>query len=116
MAAGANPFAACAQWTLDMQQAFPELIRVRGTVTLSNGWEREHWWLTDPSGTIVDPTADQFVQAYYGNAVVLAYHPRDESEPEPTGLCHECGGYCFNGEPLCSDRCSRAYMAYLNSI
>ena len=118
LATGADPFAKCSEWTQDMLTAFPgELARVRGTVTLSNGWEREHWWLVDNLDfTTYDPTVSQFRQPYYGNAVVLAYHPRDESEPEPTGLCHECGGYCYNNDQLCSKDCERRYLAYLNSI
>ena len=33
---------------------------------------------------------------------------------EPTGKCPNCGGYCYEGATLCSDRCEHEYMAYLN--
>lgn len=100
-----------------MQEAFPELSRIRGTVILSNGWERHHWWLLDGE-EIVDPTKSQFQQPFYGeglNTSIIGYFPRDESEPEPTGLCPNCGGYCYDEKSVCSDRCGDAYAAYLNS-
>ena len=83
-----NPFGNCAEWTTDMLAAFPELTRVRGKVLLTNGWVREHWWLTDPCGQIIDPTASQFSQA---GSKILYYEPHDESEPEPIGKCANCG-------------------------
>lgn len=112
---GDDPFTKCAEWTLEMQAAFPELIRVRGQVMLSNLWERDHWWLKTPTGEIVDPTKAQFAQEYYsGGATVLWYQERDESEPEPTGMCANCGGLIYGGrDTVCSDSCARAYCAYL---
>lgn len=113
-----DPFGQCAEWTLEMQAAFPELRRVRGQVLLSCLWERDHWWLVVEEGGeshIVDPTAEQFRQKYFaGGSKVLTYNPRDESEPEPTGLCCNCGEYCYDGRTeLCSTQCERAYHAYL---
>ncbi len=34
----------------------------RGIVDIGEDWEAEHFWLTLPDGTILDPTADQFKQ------------------------------------------------------
>lgn len=111
--AGADPFTQCAEWTEEMQAAFPELKRVRGQVFLSNLWERDHWWLTTPTGEVVDPTVSQFKQEYYsGGATVLWYQERDENEPEPTGMCPNCGGMCYDGGTCCSDRCHNQYVAY----
>lgn len=117
LATGADPFVACAEWTEEMHEAFPELTRVRGEVLLSNGWARNHWWLVDINGGVVDPTSSQFQQEYYGGkkTVVLHYSPRDESEPEPTGMCPNCGGMCYDGGTCCSDACHNAYAAYCMS-
>lgn len=111
-----DPFTKCAEWTQEMQAEFPELVRVRGTVLLSCLWERYHWWLVEPeTQQVVDPTAEQFGQEYYcGGSRIVAYQPRDESEPEPTGMCCNCGELCYGGRTeLCSVECERAYRAYL---
>lgn len=124
--ATADPFGMCREWTEEMQAAFPELQRVRGTVFISCLWEREHWWMVDPNPGeageegvpfVIDPTKAQFSQEYFaGGAVVLWYQPRDESHPEPTGRCCNCGGYCYGGRTdLCSERCEQQYLSYLNS-
>ncbi len=112
---GADPFCKCAEWTQDMLQDFPELKRVRGEVTLSSLMTREHWWLEDPEGNVVDPTAAQFKQPYYGGASILVYCARDESQPEPTGMCPNCGEYCYEGSAMCCRACEISYMAYLNN-
>jgi hypothetical protein len=96
-----------------MKEKFPELRPCRGQVLLSNLWERDHAWLVTPEGHIVDPTESQFKQEYYsGGAKIVMYYPRDESEPEPTGMCPNCGGLCYDGGTCCSDECHRAYAAY----
>lgn len=113
-----SPFGKCAEWTEEAAGRFPHLTRVRGQVLLSNGWLRDHWWLTD-SGAILDPTASQFEQEYFfGCSRIVEYLPRDESEPEPIGRCANCGEYCYPGAPcdmLCSDACERAYHTYVMS-
>lgn len=56
----------CTGWTLRMQAAFPELMRVWGLVvrtdlpTRGMAMMAGHWWLVTPDGQIVDPTAQQF--------------------------------------------------------
>jgi len=107
-----DPQTKCAEWTNEMARVFPELTRVRGQVALSNLLLRNHWWLVTPDGQTVDPTASQFDSDYFGHAQILAYLPLDESEPEPTGKCPNCGGHCYNGETCCSDTCHRAYASY----
>lgn len=118
----ADPFIQCAEWTKEMADRFPELKRVRGQVFLSNLWERDHWWLVVGEGeeqVVVDPTVSQFSQDYYGEgggAKVLWYQERDESEPEPSGMCPNCGGLIYGGGDVCSDRCAVQYLAYVNSF
>ena len=96
----------CADITQRMVEAFPELTRVRGHYYCPCWGEREHWWLTDLEGDIVDPTKSQFPSHGHG-----AYVPRDESQPEPTGKCPNCGDYCYNGDYCCSESCGSAFVA-----
>jgi len=101
--------AACKAMMLD----FPGLALIRGHVRFTGGDPLEenrvwpHWWLADAAGRIVDPTASQFPG-------ILTYEPWDESGPTPTGKCPNCGGYCYHGRHVCSDKCSEEYLAYLN--
>ena len=95
-----NGYAKCAERTLEMQKEFPELTRVRGHF-LDWAWgPREHWWLVTPTGTIVDPTKDQFPSKGKGD-----YQPLDESLGEPTGRCLNCGELLYGPETFCSENC-----------
>jgi hypothetical protein len=98
----------CADVTAAMQLTFPELVRVRGHYYDYLWGERQHWWLTDPEGSVVDPTAAQFPSKGCG-----VYTPWIESTPEPTGICPNCGEPVYNGT-CCSDDCSRTYAAFCN--
>lgn len=100
----------CREVTERMADAFPELTRVRGHYYCFAWGERQHWWLTDPDGRIVDPTAAQFPSKGAGH-----YEPWDESQPEPTGICPNCGEYVYDAGTCCSDSCSRAYLAYIEN-
>lgn len=108
-----SPDGMCGAATQEMKEEFPELTKVRGWVEAIHqiqGYDlHPHWWLVDPIGNIVDPTATQF-------SVIFNYRPRDESVPCPTGKCPNCGMMCYNGDSVCSDRCRREYTAYLNSV
>jgi hypothetical protein len=99
-----DPQGRCAEATLAMQAAFPELRRVRGHV-ITAGRDRPHWWLVTPDGDIIDPTAAQF-------QTLCFYQPWDEAQSEPTGKCPNCGGYVFDGGTVCSETCAREYAAY----
>jgi hypothetical protein len=106
----ADPTGTCREVTAAMGAAFPELKRARGYY-LGAGMERRwpHWWLVTADGTIVDPTAAQWPDHGRG-----FYAERDESEPEPTGKCSNCGEYCYEGRsPCCSEACDREYHAYI---
>jgi hypothetical protein len=102
-----DPVGACAEATLAMLGAFPDLKRVRGHYYCPAWGQREHWWLVTADGTIIDPTAHQFPSLGAG-----LYVPWDEDRVEPTGICANCGDYVFGGGTCCSQACNRAYAAY----
>lgn len=97
----------CATATRQMQEAFPELTRVRGHYYCPVWGERQHWWLTDEEGQIVDPTKEQFPSHGRGG-----YEPWIEGSPEPTGRCPNCGELIYDGRELCSEECHRSYAAF----
>jgi hypothetical protein len=102
-----DPHGRCREVTEQMADAFPELIRVRGHYYCLHWGERQHWWLVMPDGEIVDPTAAQFPSKGDGD-----YEQWDESRPEPTGICPNCGEFAYDGKTCCSDACGRAYAAF----
>jgi len=83
----------CAEATVAMASAFPELRRVRGWYYCPIWGEREHWYLIGPTG-IVDPTASQFPSK--GNGAYVEF-----KGPEPTGQCAGCGAYIYDGSYFC---------------
>jgi hypothetical protein len=98
----------CKETCLQMLGVFPELKLIRGHYICPFWGEREHWWLKD-GDDIVDPTDAQFPSKGMGE-----YIEWDETQPEPTGKCPNCGGYCYDGRSVCSDKCETEYLAYLN--
>jgi len=107
----AHALGQCAGVTLDMQADFPELIRVRGQYHCPIWGERDHWWLKDPDGNVIDPTAKQFPSGGIGE-----YQEWNEGDPEPTGQCPNCGNRCYNGASVCSRECASEYTRYLMSV
>jgi hypothetical protein len=111
-------FSKCAEVTTLMKEAFPELTRVRGEVyILPANFHREHWWLVDELGAVVDPTADQYFTPFYGYSCIMEYLPRDESLPEVVGVCTNCGQYCLPPEGnsfACSKKCHAILEKYYN--
>lgn len=103
-----NGYGQCKEITEAMAGAFPELVRVRGHYYCWSWGEREHWWLVDPGGKIIDPTAAQFPSHGAGQ-----YVEWNEGDREPTGMCPNCGDNCYDGDSCCSERCFNAYRAYL---
>lgn len=97
----------CAEATKAMALVFPELRRVRGHYYCPHWGRRAHWWLVAPDGSIIDPTARQFPSQGRG-----VYDPWDETQPEPTGTCPNCGEYCYDHKLLCSRACEISYAAY----
>ena len=101
----------CEVVTEAMQEAFPELQRVRGHYYCPIWSERQHWWLVDPEGRIVDPTKSQFPSKGLG-----VYEPWVDGTPEPTGMCANCGGMVYDGGTTCSEDCHAEYVAYCCSF
>lgn len=97
----------CKEVTAAMAKDFPELRRVRGHYCCPFWGERQHWWLVTGAGEIVDPTAEQFPSKGMGE-----YVEWDESAPQPTGKCPNCGGYAYDYRTCCSDECHDEYSAY----
>ena len=103
----------CAEATVEMIKAFPELRRACGFVTVQ--WGRDqHWWCVAPDGSVVDPTAEQF-----GAMGVFEYEEIDTSNPEhvariPIAKCMECSGAVYEHSAsvlFCSDECATACAA-----
>lgn len=97
-------YCSCREVTEEMRKKFPELTRVRGHYHCVLWGRCPHWWLITAEGEIIDPTASQFPSRGAGY-----YEPWDESKPEPTGKCLNCGDYCYNGDACCSDSCGKAF-------
>lgn len=102
----------CQEATATMVKLCPELQRVRGTVKMVGALDGDtrpwpHWWCVTEDGSIVDPTRSQFP------CPELEYEPLDEARGEPTGKCPNCGGLCYEGRYLCSTKCEREYLAYI---
>ena len=66
-----------------------------------------HWWLQTKEGEIIDPTAIQFPTKGHG-----VYDPWDETQKAPTGMCPNCGEYCYDGIHV-HEECHEAFTASL---
>ena len=98
----------CGIATEQMVKTFPDLKRVRGHVQDALITKPiEHWWCIDYEGNIIDPTASQF-------NFIISYDERNESLPEPTGECPNCGEYCYNNHFCCCKKCEKEYAAYVS--
>ena len=97
----------CGHFTSVFAERFPELTRVPGYYYAPGGEAShgEHWWLTDPQGHIVDPTADQFPSQ--GKGVYVPYDPTKHKMAK--GSCPGCGItlFAFYRRP-CSQECAEA--------
>lgn len=103
-----SAYGKCNEATIQMQHIFPELKRIRGHYYCAIWGERQHWWLIDSEDQIIDPTARQFPTLGRG-----VYQEFDERQPEPTGICPNCGEYCYNSQTCCSDKCFDEYRIYV---
>jgi hypothetical protein len=73
----------CTSAAREMHEAFPELVEVRGWANY-----REHVWLIDSSGAIVDPTATQFVPP-------IEYRAFQPGDTVRVGRCMNCGDVIY---------------------
>ena len=99
-------YGTCREVTREMQKAFPELKLVRGHYCCWVLGKREHWWLVD-GYKIVDPTAAQFPSKGEGR-----YEELPEDTQTPSGMCPNCGEYCYDGEQV-HDHCHDEFMRSL---
>ena len=95
----------CKEWAYAMVACFPELRLVRGHYVCPVEGKVPHWWCVTPLECIVDPTAIQFVSLGSGE-----YIPYDESLPEPTGKCLNCGELRYNDDGCCGPACHGAVL------
>lgn len=95
-----DPIGRCKELTDAMKTSFPELRQVRGHYDCMVWGRRGHWWLLDEQGGIVDPSAEQFPTRGAGE-----YIEWQEGTKEPSGKCVVCGGYCWDGNYFCSEKC-----------
>lgn len=96
----------CEEATQKMIEAFPELTRVRGHYYCIYWGKRAHWWCKTKDNIIIDPTVGQFPSNGDGY-----YEEWDETKDEPTGICMNCGDYCYEGRYFCSNRCEVITMS-----
>lgn len=94
-----DPRGQCANMTLAMAEAFPELRRVRGHYVCPFDGRRPHWWMVSPSGEIIDPTAEQFASCGLGEY-------EEYVGPEPKGHCLNCGALLFEDRGFCNAACA----------
>lgn len=104
-----NPIDRCKEFCEAMLKEFPELALTRGYYFDFEWGQREHWWLTDPQGNVIDPTARQFPSKGCG-----FYEPWNEGDPEPIEKCVVCGEYIYEGDSSHDEHISE-YVAELNS-
>lgn len=105
-----NSLGRCKKICNQMVLEFPELSLVRGHYYCIFWGDREHWWLIDRCGAIIDPTAGQFPSKGTG-----VYATWDESLEEPTGKCPNCGGYVYGFEHV-HERCFDEFVSSLDMI
>lgn len=105
----------CQEYVEKMKKDFPELT-VRAGFYYDAIWgARQHWWLETGDGEIIDPTVIQFPGGAGAEPGNYQFIPEEE---RPIGLCANCGELVYSGAPsemLCSERCERSYLAYMNS-
>lgn len=87
----------------DMRNEFPELVLTAGFVVPGG----EHFWLTAPDGSVVDPTALQFTR-------IEEYRPFKPGDEVQVGRCMNCGWEIYRSVQtldgprlsVCSDECN----------
>lgn len=112
-------YGSCNEASHAMKEAFPELTIVPGHVYCSWG-KRDHIWLTDPEGNIVDPTALQY------QGTVSRYEPWKPGDAVRVGKCMNCGsdiyanlqsldGPAGRDTSICDAECAADFERYLQA-
>ena len=115
LARNTSVYGKCKEVSAKMQKAFPELVIVPGYVDTMWG-RRDHFWLVDPTGQVVDPTESQFPGG------VFAYEAWRPGSLTRVGKCMECGDEIWRpmdtlkavNVSTCSSECEEALLASLN--
>lgn len=114
---GDNAYGQCDRHTKEMASTFPELRRVCGFYYCTHWGRREHWWLVDPVGNVIDPTASQFPSG--GLGVYRELSDEEITAEVPIGTCANCGGDIYRHSEctstVCSKRCYQEYAAWITS-
>lgn len=107
----------CWETCQKMRTIFPELELRRGYIKDKNNSAYPHWWLVDPCGGIVDPTASQFD---YG---IEEYRELADGDPVKYGVCMDCAEplytvYTKGAEQLslptfCGELCHKRFASSL---
>ena len=108
-----SAYGKCQEAVLMMWKDFPELTQVRGVYLCPQWGQREHWWLMDANGGIVDPTVVQFPSR--GRARYVAETDfKTEGIRVVRGRCPDCGSDLYkSGQSFCGEECERSYKAYV---
>lgn len=111
-------YAACNSFTTKFVKKFPHLKRQAGfygSGRVAGSPGSEHWWCVDVDGTIVDPTAAQFLPGG-------VYTPLDPSKHDvKLGRCMNCGADIYGkisdgSKCVCSQDCADALENYYNGL
>jgi hypothetical protein len=97
----------CIDASKEMREVFPELREKKGYVQTLVWGEREHVWMVDEEGNIIDPTVGQFPHG------ALSYREWVPGALTRVGRCMECGEHiwrCVDSldsekESACSPEC-----------
>lgn len=104
----------CRDIATEMVAAFPELSLRKGVFVDRAIGRRTHWWVRDPEGRIVDPTARQHPVGKVFPADESYYEDMTDWTEEqimavvPTGRCMNCGGDVYWRKTFCNDKCAKA--------
>lgn len=113
-----NPRGFCNMFSHRLQREFPHLRVARGIYRTLAGYGEPHWWTVDVDGTVVDPTAAQFLCKGEGTYEELTQEEIEEQFP--CGKCANCGDDIYKADNapsdmICSAECWSSYAAYCSN-
>ena len=92
---------------VEVVRQYGDALAGKVVIDISNTFTAPHdTELVTPDGSIVDPTKAQFPDQEG------EYEEHQDGDPEPRGLCMNCGGYVYTDSYTCSDACAAANHAY----